>query len=93
MKKLLLCVSVLLAFLTVSAFAAETVIYENDFSDPSTLSDFEQYVQEWEIKNGGLYFCFFTFFQYDHNHHLQKDLPKSNLPPRSLFHRVTAMKL
>ncbi len=55
MKKLLLCVSLLLAVLTVSTFAAETVIYENDFSNPATISDFAQYVQKWEIKNGGLY--------------------------------------
>lgn len=45
----------LAAMLTVGAFAAETVIYENDFSDPATLSDFTQYRLQWEIKNGGLY--------------------------------------
>ena|GEM_PF-1938940 len=55
MKKFLLLVSLLLALLTLSAFAAETVIYENDFSNPATLNDFEQYVQQWEIKDGGLY--------------------------------------
>ena len=57
MKKLLLCLCTLAlaAALAVGVFAAETVIYENDFSDPSTLSDFEQYRLEWEIKDGGLY--------------------------------------
>lgn len=45
----------LAAMLTVGAFAAETVLYENDFSDPATLSDFTQYRLQWEIKNGGLY--------------------------------------
>ncbi len=40
---------------SVSAFAAETVIYENDFSDASTLSDFTQYRHAWEIKDGALY--------------------------------------
>ncbi len=46
---------VLAAVLTAGAFAAETVLYENDFSNPATLSDFEQYRLRWEIKNGGLY--------------------------------------
>ncbi|MBQ4150826.1 MAG: hypothetical protein IJC81_03365 [Clostridia bacterium] len=57
MKKLLLCLSVvvLAATLAIGAFAAETVIYENDFSDPSTLRDFKQYRMVWEIKDGGLY--------------------------------------
>ena len=57
MKKtmLYLCMAVLMALLAVSAFGAETVIYENDFSDPSTLSDFEQYRLTWEIRDGGLY--------------------------------------
>ena len=58
MKKILLSLLtvILLGALTViGVFAAETVIYENDFSDPSTLDDFEQYIQEWEIKDGGLY--------------------------------------
>ena len=61
MKRFLLCISLMLAVLTLSAFAAETVIYENDFSDPSTLRDFKQYRQEWEIKDGGLYLTE-TFF-------------------------------
>ena len=57
MKKFLLLVSVMLlaAMFAIGTFAAETVIYENDFSDPSTLKDFEQYRTEWEIKDGGLY--------------------------------------
>ncbi len=38
-----------------NAEGEETVIYKNDFSDPSTLSDFTQYRMQWEIKNGGLY--------------------------------------
>ena len=54
MKKLLvmLCVAALLA---ISVCAAETVIYENDFSDPYTLFDFQQYRCEWEIRDGHLY--------------------------------------
>ncbi len=57
MKKamLYLCMAVLAVLLAVSVFAEETVIYENDFSDPSTLSDFEQYRMTWEIRDGGLY--------------------------------------
>ncbi len=57
MKKLFLCFStvLLVALLALGAFAAETVIYENDFSDPSTLSDFKQYCLPWEIKDGGLH--------------------------------------
>ncbi len=57
MKKFLLslCVVALSAVLALGVFAAETVIYENDFSNPATLNDFEQYCQEWEIKDGGLY--------------------------------------
>ncbi len=57
MKKFLLaiCAVALICTLALGTFAAETVIYENDFSDPSTLSDFKQYRMEWEIKNGGLY--------------------------------------
>lgn len=45
----------LAAILCLGAFAAETVIYENDFSDPATLADFKQYRVEWEIRDGGLY--------------------------------------
>ena len=45
----------LAAILCLGAFAAETVIYENDFSDPATLADFKQYRIEWEIRDGGLY--------------------------------------
>ena len=54
MKKFLaiLFVAILLA---VGVSAAETVIYENDFSDPATLWDFTQYGLNWEIRDGGLY--------------------------------------
>ena len=57
MKKFLLCLSViaLAAVMAIGVFAAETVIYENDFSNPITISDFTQYRMEWEIKDGGLY--------------------------------------
>ncbi len=55
MRKLLLCLSLVAVFFSMRAFAAETVIYENDFSDPTTLGDFVCYGQQWEIKNGGLY--------------------------------------
>ena len=41
--------------LVVGVSAAETVIYENDFSDPATLWDFTQYRMQWEIRDGGLY--------------------------------------
>ncbi len=34
---------------------SETVIYENDFSSSSTLSDFKQYRANWEIRDGHLY--------------------------------------
>ena len=58
MKKFLLCLCTiaLASLLAVGVFAAETVIYENDFSDPNTLSDFNQYSFEWAIKDGGLYY-------------------------------------
>ena len=58
MKKILLGIlafALLAALTAIGAFAAETVIYENDFSDPATLSDFKQYRTEWEIKDGGLF--------------------------------------
>ena len=58
MKRTLLCIPLLLllaAVLCLGTFAAEKVLYENDFSDPATLSDFKQYRLRWEIKNGGLY--------------------------------------
>ena len=57
MKKtmLILCAALLCALLSVSVLAAETVIYENDFSDPSTIRDFEQYRMTWEIRDGALY--------------------------------------
>ena len=54
MKKLIVMLfAALLLILGVSA--AETVIYENDFSDPATLWDFTQYRMKWEIRDGGLY--------------------------------------
>ena len=54
MKKIIvmLCVAVLLA---VCVSAAETVIYQNDFSDAFSLYDFKQYRAEWEIRDGALY--------------------------------------
>ncbi|MBQ8836522.1 MAG: copper amine oxidase N-terminal domain-containing protein [Clostridia bacterium] len=55
MKKLLLCIILTVAMFAISVGAEETVIYENDFSNPSTLSDFKQYRAQWEIKDGGLY--------------------------------------
>ena len=58
MKKLLfsLCIVAFTVALMLCSFAAETVIYENDFSDPTTLGDFKQYSFEWKIKDGGLYY-------------------------------------
>ncbi|MBQ4150737.1 MAG: metallophosphoesterase [Clostridia bacterium] len=57
MKKLLVFGLALVAavLLSIGAFATETVIYENDFSDASTLSDFTEYRHEWEIRDGALY--------------------------------------
>ena len=57
MKKLfaLICTAVLLVFsMAVLAGAAEYVYYENDFSNPDTLSDFEQYRGEWVVEDGVL---------------------------------------
>ena len=54
MKKIILCLCMVMIF-AIGTFAAETVIYENDFSNPKTLDDFVQYCQEWEIRDGGLY--------------------------------------
>ena len=58
MKKFLLCLCTvaLAALLCTGVFAAETVIYENDFSNPATIADFNQYSFEWAIKDGGLYY-------------------------------------
>jgi len=56
MKRLLFLLCILLGvILTFGVSAAETVFYENDFSDPSTLSDFKQYRMTWEIRDGGLH--------------------------------------
>ena len=57
MKKVLLVLSSVLmcALLSLGVLAAETVIYENDFSDPSTIRDFEQHRMVWEIRDGALY--------------------------------------
>ncbi|MBQ4598724.1 MAG: hypothetical protein IJB19_02315 [Clostridia bacterium] len=58
MKKvfLMFCAAVLaVTMLSIGAYAAETVIYENDFSDPATLSDFKAYRFDWEIRDGGLH--------------------------------------
>lgn len=57
MKKihsLILCGVLLLCALTLSAFAADYVYYENDFSDVTTLSDFTQFRGEWKIVDGQL---------------------------------------
>lgn len=57
MKKLrsfILCAALLVCVLALSAFAADYVYYENDFSDVTTLSDFTQYRGKWEIVDGQL---------------------------------------
>ncbi|MBR5538826.1 MAG: hypothetical protein IKU61_02900 [Clostridia bacterium] len=54
MKKFLSMLFVAI-ILVVGVSAAETVIYENDFSDPATLWDFTQYRLNWEVRDGGLY--------------------------------------
>jgi len=56
----------------------EYVFYENDFSDPATLSDFTQYRGKWAIKDGALYYAEvakgfeasgnFSFLLYSANH-------------------------
>ena len=51
----ILALAIIIYAFAVTAFAAETVIYENDFSDASTLSDFKEYRSEWEIRDGALY--------------------------------------
>ena len=55
MKKFIFLCILLCSALVLSASADETVFYENDFSDESTLSDFKQYRMTWEIRDGGLY--------------------------------------
>ncbi len=47
---------ILVCALSLASFvgAAEYVYYENDFSDPATLSDFTQYRGEWSIVDGQL---------------------------------------
>ncbi len=54
MKKLL-TILLVVALLAIGASAAETVLYQNDFSDPATLWDFTQYGKKWEVRDGGLY--------------------------------------
>ncbi len=57
MKKIrcfVLCAALLVCALALSAFAADYVYYENDFSDVTTLSDFTQYRGKWEIVDGQL---------------------------------------
>ena len=57
MKKILTIViaSILLVCgMAMTVGAAEYVYYENDFSDPKTLSDFTQYRGEWDIIDGQL---------------------------------------
>ena len=41
--------------LTVNAADSEFVVYENDFSDPATLSQFNQFRAKWEIRDGKLW--------------------------------------
>lgn len=53
--KVFFVLALMIAALVVTAFSAETVIYQNDFSDASTLSDFKEYRSEWEIRDGALY--------------------------------------
>ncbi len=57
MKKFLICLFAfaMCAVLAMGALAAETVIYENDFSNPNTINDFKAYRMYWDIKDGGLY--------------------------------------
>ena len=55
MKKFIFLCILLCTALIMSVSANETVFYENDFSDPATLSDFKQYRMTWEIRDGGLY--------------------------------------
>ena len=57
MKKLIAIVitcMLLVLGMTMTVGAAEYVYYENDFSDPATLSDFTQYRGEWGIVDGKL---------------------------------------
>lgn len=57
MRKILtvmLTVMLVVLCMVVSAGATEYVYYENDFSDPATISDFTQYRGEWAIENGAL---------------------------------------
>ena len=57
MKKILLATLaalVLMLSLIFGAAAADYVYYENDFSDPATLSDFTQYRGEWSVVDGQL---------------------------------------
>ena len=57
MKKLLAIFAVTAMLALCMAFAvgaADFVYYENDFSDPATISDFTQYRGEWAIDGGAL---------------------------------------
>ena len=57
MKKLLaiFAVTAMLALcMALAVGAADFVYYENDFSDPATISDFTQYRGEWAIDGGAL---------------------------------------
>ena len=60
MLKKILCLAIAAIMLcgmsfTVSAADDGTVVYENDFSDPATLADFNQFRSVWEIKDGKLW--------------------------------------
>ena len=54
MKKFLIMLCVV-ALLAIGASAAETVLYQNDFTDPITIFDFQQYRADWEIHDGALW--------------------------------------
>ena len=57
MKKLIAIVitcMLLVLGMAMTVGAAEYVYYENDFSDPATITDFTQYRGEWEIVDGKL---------------------------------------
>ncbi|MBQ6614419.1 MAG: copper amine oxidase N-terminal domain-containing protein [Clostridia bacterium] len=55
MKKFLVMLCVV-ALLAIGASAAETVIYQNDFTDPMTIFDFQNFRADWEIRDGALWF-------------------------------------
>ena len=54
MKKFLIMMC-LVALFAIGASAAETVLYQNDFSDPMSIFDFMTYRAVWDIRDGALY--------------------------------------